>query len=158
MLRLCYSFLVLHSASEFSIYQFESHSRQLFIACSKNSPVVNTICIRSFLQTHEIRIKQICQLKKEIAEIKSDTTNDNEIGLAVQSYFSVRVDLMSWQLRRLERVKGIQCWWILIPLWPIFCSYYNANNPPIVNTIRIRSFCYTNMIYLYKFRLRTGGD
>ena len=57
---------------------FKSHSGQLSLATSKNSSVVNTICINLFRYTHVItsakfRLKQTWRLMKAIAEMKYDT-------------------------------------------------------------------------------------
>ena len=56
----------------------------------------------------------------------SHWTND-EIGVAVQSWLWVRVELMTWQLSRLECLNGIQWSWGQIPLRPTFYSYFKES-------------------------------
>ena len=51
---------------------------------------------------------------------------NDEIGLAVQSWLWVRVELMAWQLSRLERLNGIQYSWVQIPIKPTFYSFLSA--------------------------------
>ena len=53
-------------------------------------------------------------------------TND-EIGVAVQSWLWVRVELMAWKLSRLERLNGIQWSWVQVPLRPTFYSYFKES-------------------------------
>ena len=53
-------------------------------------------------------------------------TND-EIGVPVQSWLWVRVELMAWYLSRLESLYGIQWSWVQIPLRPTFYSYFKES-------------------------------
>ena len=53
-------------------------------------------------------------------------TND-EIGVAVQSWLWVRVELKAWKLSRLERLNKSQWSWIQILLRETFYSYFEES-------------------------------
>ena len=53
-------------------------------------------------------------------------TND-EIGVAVQSWFWVQVVFMAWKLSWLERLNRIQWLWVQIPLRPTFYGYFKES-------------------------------
>ena len=59
--------------------------------------------------------------------MKSETEQKNEIGVAVQTWLSLRAELMAWKLSRLERLNGIQCSWIQVPLRPTSYSYFKES-------------------------------
>ena len=46
----------------------------------------------------------------------------DEIGVVVQRSLWVQVELMPWYLSRLERLKGIQLWWVQIALRPTYIT------------------------------------
>ena len=64
-----------HIRNGFSGRGFKSHSGQLSLATSKNSPVVNTICIRSFHYTHVITSTKF-QLKINMVTDKGNSQNE----------------------------------------------------------------------------------
>ena len=66
----------------------------------------------------------------------------DEIWVALQNWLWVRVELMAWQLSRLERLDGIQWSWVQIPLKPTISQ---SKNRSAVNTIHITSY----HIYLF---------
>ena len=55
---------------------------------------------------------------------KVNTEQRDKIGVAVQSWLWERVELMAWQLSRLECLNGIQWLWVSIPLRPTFYSHF----------------------------------
>ena len=60
--------------------------------------------------------------RKEIWHWKND-----EIGVAIQSWFWVGVEFMAWQFSQLERLNGIYWSWVDIPLRPTFYSYFKES-------------------------------
>ena len=75
-----------------------------------------------------------------------NTGQRDEVEVAVQNSFWVRVELIIWCLSRLEHLNGIQWSWVQIPLRPTFYSYFK--NPSVVNTIYIYIYKY---IHLYDY-------
>ena len=76
---------------EFSVHGFKSHLGQLSITTSKNPSVMNTICINSFrynvITCVRLRLKkQMWGLTKVKTEMKRDTEQRDEIGVAIQSW------------------------------------------------------------------------
>ena len=53
-------------------------------------------------------------------------TND-EIGVVVQSWLWVQVELMTWKLCQLECLNGIQWSWVQLPLESTFYSYFKES-------------------------------
>ena len=66
-------------------------------------------------------------MTKAIPEMKSDTEQIDEIGVAVQSWLWVQVELMAWQLSRLEHLNGIQWSSVQVSLRPIFYNYFKES-------------------------------
>ena len=59
--------------------------------------------------------------------MKSDTEQIDEIGVAVQSWLWVQVELMAWQLSRLEHLNEIQWSSVQVSLRPIFYNYFKES-------------------------------
>ena len=55
-------------------------------------------------------------------ELKYLEPKNEKIGVVVQSWLWVGVELMAWEVYRLERLNGIQSSWVQIPLRPTFYS------------------------------------
>ena len=53
-------------------------------------------------------------------------TND-EIGVVVQSWLWVQIELMTWKLCQLECLNGIQWSWVQLPLESTFYSYFKES-------------------------------
>ena len=72
-------------------------------------------------------------MKTTVATDKGNSQNEmwhwtnDEIGVPVQSWLWVRVELMAWYLSRLESLYGIQWSWVQIPLRPTFYSYFKES-------------------------------
>ena len=86
---------------EFGGRGFKSQSGQLSLTTSQNPSVVNTINTISFCYTHVItcaryQLKQMWQLPKAIAEIKSKHWAKDEIGIALQCQLWVQIELLTW--------------------------------------------------------------
>ena len=117
------------------LYIYKSHSGQLSIATSNNPSVVNFICIRSFRYTHVITSRKF-QIKTNVVTDEGNSQNEirnwtnDEIGVAAQSWFWVRVELS---------VHGLKSYSSQL-------SIATSNNPSVVNTILI----YIH-IYLYTY-------
>ena len=71
-------------------------------------------------------------IKINVATDEGNTRNEighwasDKIGVAVQSWLWVRVELIVWWLSWLERLNGIQWSWVQIPLMPNFYSYFKV--------------------------------
>ena len=65
---------------------------------------------------------------------------NEEIGVAVQSWLWVRVELMAWQLSQLEHLNRIQWSWVQSHSGQL--SIATSKNHSVVNTICINSFRY----------------
>ena len=94
--------------------------------------MVNTICISPLCHTHVITsrklwLKETWQLKKVHSRNEMWHWTDNEIGVAVQSWLWVRVELMAWYQSRLQHLNRIQWCCFQIQLRPTFYSYFKES-------------------------------
>ena len=100
----------------------------------------------------KLQLKQTWRLIKPISEMKLDTEQNDEIGVAVQSWLWVWGEVMAWQLSRLERLNGIQWSWAQIPLRPTFYSYFKESFNGEYHMYH--SFRYTHVITSSKLQLK----
>ena len=77
-------------------------------------------------------------------------TND-KIGVATQSMLWLRVEVMTWQISRLEHLNGIQWSRFQVPLRPTFYSYFNEYFSSEYHIYH--SFRYIHVITLRKVQL-----
>ena len=105
----------------------------------------------SFSYTHVITSRKF-SIKIHVVTDEGNSRNEtwhwtnNEIGLGVQSSLLVRVELMAWWFRWLERLNGIQWSWFQISLSPTFYSYFEE---PFNGEYHIYIYIYIYIIYMY---------
>ena len=121
--------------------------------------MVNTTYISWFRYTHVItsikfKLNKRGDWQRQTRNEPWHWTND-EVWVAVQSWFWVPVELMAWELSRVEHLNGIQWSWVQSHT---HSSIDTSNNTSVVNTIYISSFCYTLVITSRKFQLNKRGD
>ena len=89
---------------------------------------------------------------KAIAEIKSETEQKDEIGVAVQTWLSA-----SWTDGLIAQSVRASEWNSVVmgfKFHPGQLSIATSKNPSVVNTICIRSFHYSHVITSAKFQLK----
>ena len=73
------------------------------------------------------------QIKVTVATDELNSRNETwhwtnqEIGVAVKIWLWVQVEVMAWQVSRLEHMNRIQLLWIQIPLRQMFHSYFKES-------------------------------
>ena len=76
-----------------------------------------------------------------------NTGQRDEIGVAVQTWLWVRVELMAWYLSRLEHLNRIQWSWVQISLRSTFYSYFKSLS--VMNIYIYICICICIYIYIY---------
>ena len=82
------------------------------------------ISLHPFAYFYMILIKKMWQVTKAIAEIISDTEQTDKIGVTLQCWVWVWVELIAWYVSWLEQLNWIQWLWVQIPLRPTLYSHF----------------------------------
>ena len=105
------------------------HVRSSIVFTNKNKYLLSIVC-NIYIPLHSFDYLQKISIKINVVRDEGNSRNEtwhranDEIGVAVQSWLWVKVELMAWQLSRLEHLNGIQWSWVQILLRLTFYSYF----------------------------------